>query len=361
MAIPVQDASNVFTDALVENVSDRTRPTAFLQGFFTSAFRPSKFAKIKVKRANKFVSVDVQRYADGTLYISSFSDEKKFLPPLHNGAMFLNDHELYDNIVGMIGAMSQGGLEGNQMALLQTQLQTAIAEMSQEIMDVQDTQLRAVELQCSEALRSGVITINADTNIDYKRKAASMVDLGAGNYWEDNVDPFETLEAGCQFLRKVGNSGSSRFNGIFGSIALAKLKNNTVYKEQVDLRNQSGTTITAPERPQEGAEYHGQLSCGSYIVDVWGYDQYYTNAAGVSTPYLDQTEVILIPTDAQFDLTFHQVPQVIRENATIPQTSEFLIQKFVNEEKGYEKMSVKCAPLAILTLVDRVFTVKVSA
>lgn len=363
MAISITEASSTIVNAVVTGFKDRERPTMFLQSFFPANFRRSKGVKFNVKRRGRPVAVDVARYSNGERVKMSYSDQKLFVPPFFNNSIMLNDHELYMNVVGMTATMNQGTLPAGQESLLQANLDLFREDIQEEMEDVQDMQVRAVELMCAQALKSGIITLENGDNVDYKRKAASTVDLGAGNYWTTGtVNPFGTLAAMCRFIRTEGMSGATEFDALVGIEALEALESNDIFQERMDLRNFNSGTMAMPSRPQQGAEWHGRMKCENFIVNIWTYDQYYDDpVTSTTTPYLDPKEVIVVSPDAVFSTEYCMVPQVLRADFTVPQTSEFLIQQFINEDKGTDEMKVKCAPLPILKSVDRVVTYQVVA
>jgi hypothetical protein len=364
MAISLSEASATVVYAIVAGHKDNAPATKFLQSFFPANFNRSHGVKFNIQRSGRPVAVDVTNFSNGEYYKNTLSDQKLYKPPYYKGNVLLNDHELYLNTVAMIATMNAGSLSPEMSNLLTANLQAFTREKGELLAKAQDAQYRAIELQAAKALRTGIITLANADNIDFKRKADSIVDLtSTTGYWTTNtVSPFTTLETMCRFIRKEGMSGATRFNALFGVGALNAMKNNTIFKERMDLNNFNSGTIQAPSRPQEGAEYHGQLNCGPYIVDVWTYDQYYDDpSTGTTTSYLDSTEVIVIAPDANFSTEFCLVEQVIRENGTIPQTSEFLIQQFINEEQGYDKITIKSAPVVMMKSIDKVATAKVIA
>jgi hypothetical protein len=361
MAIGLSEATSVFTDSVVGSFRDPVAPTQFLQGFFNVTFKMSKYVTIKIKRSGRAVAVDVQRYSGGELVSNTTIDHKKFFPPFFHNLIALSDHELYDNVVGMIAAIESGVMPAGQANLLRANLKAITDDMNIDYMEIKNMQMRAIELMCAQCLRSGIVTLASDENIDYKRKAGSIVDLGGGSYWTDAVDPFQTLEDQFTWIKENGNSGATEFDCIFGTSALNALKNNTIFKERNDLRNFDSGKLVAPTRPRDGAVYHGQMFCGEGIANIWTYNQFYDHPdTGASTPYMDSTEVVIIPTDAVLELVFCLVPNIAAEGAPI-QTEAFFLQSDIKPIEGVHQLHVKNASLPIPVSIDRLSTVKVVA
>lgn len=355
MAISTQDASAVLTNALMVRYTERIRPTAFLQSFFTSAFKPTKNVRISVRRGTKKIAVDVQRYSDGQLNIMSFDDEKLFEPPHYHEYIILNNHALYDAMLGLISATNSGVVPGDEAAF-RANINAILSDWSDQLDLIIDKIYRAVEKMCADIMDTGKILLTNHDSIDFKRKAGSLVAYAAGNDWSVNtVDPYETMKTACQWIRKNGNSGATTFDMIVGDEALSALLSNDLFVEKMDTRRMDLGMIGMAQQGAEGSTYHGQVSAGSYLVRIWGYDQYYNDGSS-DVPYVNPKKAIFIPADKQFDLAWALVPNLIK---SAPQTGEFLIKEYMNEEKAMHRMDVKAAPLPVPTSIDRLYTIQV--
>jgi len=236
-----------------------------------------------------------------------------------------------------------------------------INSVADKAMELQAKIERAYELMCGQVFETGIVTTNAgSTNIDYKRKAASLVDLGGGNYWANSVNPFTNLEAACTFLRTVGLAEGGVFNAIVGSQALSDLYNNTIFKERQNLFNMALDAVAPPQRNATGAAYHGEISCGAYRVRLWSYPQYYTNSAGVSTPYVNPKKVVVIPENPHFTMSFAAVPQLITPG-TAPKAGAFHLSQYPDVRKKSMDIVVESAGLAVPTAVDTIYTLQAVA
>jgi hypothetical protein len=220
---------------------------------------------------------------------------------------------------------------------------------------------RAYEKQCAQVLETGIVELNRGINIDFKRKAASLVDKGGGNYWATGtVNPFDDLENGCKFIREKGKSQGEVINGIFGSSALKDFLGNTIVKARADIRNFGLDQVRAPQRNSVGASLHGQVSAGSYRVNIWTYPEVYDNSAGVATPYINPKKVILVPEVPRFKLAFAAVPQLMQPGKPIKKGA-FLFDDFLDEENDKHIYRVKSAGVAVPVAVDQIYTVQVVA
>lgn len=348
--IAIQDARALFTKALIDVYQERIAPTSFLRSFFPTVVQPTKEVSIEVERGFEKVAVDVVRGTEGNRNQWTLSTEKIFIPPMYREYFDATQLDLYDRVLG-----SQGNAQAPLFAAL-------LSKVSDRLGALQDKIERAIELQCSQVLETGIVTIAAGTNIDYKRKAASLVDKGAGNYWATGaINPFTDLENACNFLRKTGKSGDGTFNAILGSTALADLLANTTFTTRQNLFNMALDQVVGPQRGSLGMTFHGVLTAGSYKVQLWAYPQFYDNTAGVSTSYVNPKKVIVIPTMPRFKTAFAAVPQLISNPGVVPTQGAFVVGEYMDERNTAHIFDIKSAPLAIPVAVDQVYTVQVVA
>lgn len=346
--ISTTDAQGLYTKKLIDVYKERSIPTAFLRSFFPTVVSPTLEVSIEVQRGYEKIAVDVTRGTDGNRNSFTKSSEKIFIPHYYREWFDATQLQLYDRLYG--------ATEINDAIFA-----AYINSVADSLMDLQSKIERAYELQCAQVLETGIVTTSAgSTNIDYKRKAASLVDLGGGNYWASAVDPFAQLEAGCNFLRQVGKAEGSVFNAILGSSAMSALFANTAFKERQNLFNMALDAVAAPQRGAVGQSYHGEITCGSYRVRLWSYPQYYDNASNVQTPYINPKKVIMMPEMPKFKLAFGAVPQLI-EPGVGPFVGAYKINEYIDQRGKSRIIDLESAGLAIPTAVDTIYTVQVVA
>lgn len=344
--ISTTDAQGLYTKKIIEVYRERSLPTAFLRSFFPTVESPTLELSIEVQRGFEKIAVDVVRGTDGNRNQWTQSSEKIFIPPFYREYFDATHLALYDRLYG--------ATEIND-AVFAAYLNNVVDK----IMELQDKIERSYEVQCAQVLETGIVVLNAATNIDFKRKTASKVDKGAGNYWATgSVDPFADLEAGCNFLRQTGKAAGGVFNAILGSTALAHLLANTTFQTRQNLFNMSLDAVAAPQRNSVGASLHGRITCGPYQVNLWSYPQYYDNASGTSTAYVNAKKVTLIPENPRFKLGFAAVPQLITPEQPV-QAGAYKIDEYVDERNASRIIDVKSAGVAIPVAVDQIYTVQV--
>jgi hypothetical protein len=193
--------------------------------------------------------------------------------------------------------------------------------------------------------------------------ALSMVDLNTTTgYWTVNGhDPYADIVTGGNFLRQKGKVQGGTLNAILGSAAFSALLANTVFVARNDLSNLPLDAVRPPQRNSVGASYHGQISAGSYRVNLWSYNEFYDNAQGVSTPYIDEDNVILLPESPRFKLGFAAVPQLFKGGTPALKQGAFIFGEYMDERNTAHIMDIKSAGIAIPVAVDQIYTMKVKA
>lgn len=349
MAISISQARGLFTQRLLAVYQERPPVTSFLRQFFSTTTAPTKYVSIEVERMGEKVAVDVVRGTEGNRNTFSRSTEKTYLPPLYREFFDATDLDLYDRVLGSLKS------DNSQLFV------ALLNSVADRIMTLRDKIERAKEVQCKQIFETGIVTLKNGDNIDYKRKPASIVDPGSGNYFANNVDPFALFEAGCVFIREKGKSGDAVFNAILGSSALTDLLANTKFQARQSTFNMQLDQVIGPVRDNNtGAAYHGTITAGSYKVQLWTYPQVFEdpNNSNTLTPYVDPKKVIILPTNPKFVMAHAAVPQLIGEPGSMPVQGEYVYGDFPDTRKATHEFDVQSAPLAIPVAVDTIYTFK---
>lgn len=345
--IPAIQAMAVFTEAVIAHYQEDIPVKGFLRSFFPSNFNQSYLVSLAVRRGTEYVASDVHRYSDGNRNTFSKASLKSFKPPFFHEYMNMSDHDLYDN---MIMAIS------NNNAGVARQL---VEEMAKDFIELRKKMERKAELMCAQVLQTGILTLNAQTDIDFKRKAASKVAYSSGiNFADAAVDPAEVIKVGCEFIRTVGKADASVFNLILGDSVLPALLNNTIIKGRNGINAFSLDKVQSPFLSTTGAAAHGYIVCGAYTVNLWTYPENYESSAGVFTNYIDTKKIILLPSNTVGTLEYALVPQLPLDGR-IPQTGEYLIQEEVKEIEAFHGMHIKSAVVPVPVKIDQIWTATV--
>lgn len=349
MNISTTDAFGLYTKKLIEVYKERTTPTSFLRSFFRTSVEPTLELSIEVQRGSEKVAVDVIRGTEGNRNQATRSTEKIFIPPAYKEYMDVTKVALWDRLFGATQ------IDDKVFARL-------INNIADGVMGMQEKIERAIELQCSQVLETGIVTLVSADNIDYKRKTASKVDLGTGNYFTDAIDPFDAFQDAGVFLRQKGKVNGRVLNAIMGNEAITALFANTKFKERQNLFHMSLDAVAAPQQGAVGQTYHGRITAGPYLIDLWSYPEYYDLRGGTasaptftSTPYLNPKKVIVLPENPKFVLGYAVCEQLIKPGE-MPIVAPYLIREFPDTRKAVLDIEIQSAPLAIPIAIDQIYT-----
>jgi hypothetical protein len=149
-----------FTEALVATYSSRLRPTNFLRSFFPSVTAPTRYVSIEVQRLGEKIAADVLRGTEGNRNTFSRNTAKTFEPPFWREYFDATELDLYDRVLG-------NQMSGNPNPAMFAELVKTVAD---KLGVLNDKIERSKELQCSQVLVDGIVTMSNGDNIDFKRK-----------------------------------------------------------------------------------------------------------------------------------------------------------------------------------------------
>jgi len=352
MNISIVNARGFIRKKLVELYQENPIATSFLSSFFKLSTSTSLTVSIEVERAKESVAVDVVRGTEGNRNSFDTFSEKQYKPPYYREYFDATDLSFYDRLFGQ----SAGEVDARTLA-------EWTQEISRRYRTLQNMILRRKELQAAQVLQTGIVELVNGDNIDFKRKGASIVDLGGGSYWSDSIDPLTSIQTGCDFSRQEGKAQGGLFNMILGSAAISALLNNDDFIKKANLRRVDLMSINTPQTVSDG-KLHGEITVGSYIVRIWSYPEFYTHpSTGVSTAYVDPKKMILVPENPIFTMAHAGVPVTMKNDSgdmfMRPMAGEFVFGDYIDQRLEKHIYDVKSAFVAIPTAVDTVYTAKV--
>jgi hypothetical protein len=349
--ISFSDAQPLFTKKVVAKYADRVRPLTFGRSFFTETTSGTKEISIEVQRGFEKLAVDVTRGTVGNRNSFDKSTEKIFVPPFFREYFDVTELAVYDALLQSASVTP---------ALFGRFIQT-VADKMGVLTDKID---RAYEKQAWDVFQTGIVSLEKGTNIDYKRKSESILNVSAltNRAWtvanNATCTPYTDFKTGCEFIRKVGLTNASVFNAILGDDALAAFLALPQVQSRNDIKNYNLDMINSPVVNGLGGVFHGEISAGSYRIRLWTYPQFYTNSAGVSTPYLDPKTVVILPENPAMVLSYAAVPQLL-QNGVSPVEGKFIFGDYIDERNSSHVFDVKSAGVAIPVGVDQIYTMKV--
>jgi hypothetical protein len=351
--LSLSQAQGIYTEALASVFKDKPVVYNFLRSFFPDKIFQTLLVNVLAQRSTEFIAMDVYRGESGNRNTWSRSTQKILETFYFREKFDATRLQLYEKMYSGIG------INADIFAAW-------INDIVEHQVELRETIERTIELMCSMVLENGeIIAPGTGIVIDYKRKAESMVDLGAGNYWDDaGVDPYLSLEASGVFMRTKGKVQGSSFNLILGSECMPALKSNAKFLSQQNLFNMKLDDFVGPQRNSKGANLHGFLTTDNYKFYVWTYPEYYQDPnTNVMTPYINPKKAIVLPEGFTGFTAFGAVPQVVTSmgglgKMIVPKSGNFVMSDNVDEEARTHYYNVESAPLPVLDAVDKVYTIQ---
>ena len=361
--IPAQNARAVFTTVLANKFEDLIEAPSFLRSFFPDKVYKTKYVTSLARRGTEKIAVDVIRGSKGNHNKMDLFTEKGFLPPYFKELINVSSMNVYD-----IPFYANGQFNNIQIGAIAEQTAT-------ELMEVKKMVDRAIELQASQALTTGIVTVNSGDSVDYKRKATMIEVMTGTDLWDDaSFDILSWFETKLHKLRTIGKvSGGGRVKAVMGNLVWQAYRSNSDINSKDLVYTEQLSTLSAGSQNSTGGSYRGTLKAGAYLVEIWAYDEVYdAPVTGISTRYFGSKMVALIPESFKAESSFTQVPTLpdfIRTNRRSSRVFSRLAGKmkgfslfdFVNEEDEIYTAGLKAAPLAQIVSVDRLYTAQVLA
>jgi hypothetical protein len=353
------ELQGVFTKKLIDVYKERISPSMFLKSFFPVVEASTLEISIEVQRGTEKIAVDVERGTQGNRNTFSRSTEKLIIPPYFKEFFEATDLDFYDRLFGDFG----GEIDPMTMA-------EWINEVIDRIKMLQDKIDRAYELQCAEIFYTGVVTLKSGDNIDYKRKAGSLVDLGAAKYWDvlSTSDPYEDFQNAGLFIRKEGKTRSATLVAIMDSTSLNALFGNDKVKAEVDSRRIDRASISGPRREATMASFHGMISAGDFNVELWTYPEFYQDPdTQLLTPYVTPKQVVVLPENPRFKFSFAAVPVSFDTgNNTVKraikrQRGAYHVSDHVDDRGEKHEFAIRSAGVPVPVAIDQIYTMQVLA
>lgn len=345
--VSVTDLLPLFTNEIVAKYSDHTKPKNYGRSMFKEVTTATKLASFLSQRGLNTVASDVPRGTRGDFMTWDKATQNLTLPPYYDVPFSLSELDSYDylRVSGVKSKIAFGAF---------------IDEYAKKVESTMDTIERRYELQCWQALTTGIVTVASGQNISFGRKAESFETLAGANLWTNSAaDPWDVINRGLIFLAETGKMVDGVANVTMGRNAImAYLKNEKVVNRAKQIVNHMENLVPVT-RDAVGKIYHGTASIGQWKVNFFSYADFYENADGsVKTPYMDPNKIIITPENPSNVLTYTAVPGLISMGA--PKAQKYTVLNKVDMLNETEICIVKSAGIAQLVAVDQLFTATVT-
>lgn len=348
-SISITEARGAVTNTMVDFYRERPQVKSFLRSFFPSTTATTKLISIEVERGTEKLAVDIIRGTGSRHNQNTKSTVKTLLPPYYSEEFNINELEIYDVAYGTMNVAQLRNLAAEQ------------ADAASKLIDKID---RTYEKQCADVLQTGIATFKEHESIDFRRKAASMINNPA-QYWDNPANNWHTpFENAGKFLReqgKIQTSKGSAYVTILGAKALASLLINEDFRKERDLRNMNVGEIIPAEMGVEGASYHGRLSVGNYLFDLWSYPEVYEDSNGNTVSYIDEKNMIVTTYSPRFKFVYGMVPQIPGIVTPLTLKQGFYTLEYIDPKMMNHAQRIMSAGVAVPVAVDQVYTQQVTS
>lgn len=313
------------------------RPAGFLSRNFTvkpgGIYNGDKVA-IDIERYGEDVAVAITKCTGPNLNDISQFTTKEFTPPAYGEAFPLDVCELLNRMAGV----------DPYTAAYQEYAGQLVAEMAKGFMLIDDKIQRAVELQASQILQSGTLTLtnkDGDTvyTLDFSPKTTHFPTVST-SWGQAGADPLGDLLSLANVIRADGLVDPDRL--IFGESALTNFLRDDNVKAVLDNRRMEIGQI-APEMRDSGATFYGYVWVGTYRMEIWAYPGTYKDPqTGTPTKYVDDDNVIMLSTRTRLDMTSARVPLPLGPD---PRVAGLLPGRLASREDRFDVTpNVYCTP-----------------
>lgn len=298
--------SGATTVRMIAAYFQEASPTAFFSGMFSARpenFHTSEEVEIDIVRSEEDVSIVIQDLSTGyRMNSEDLYTNKGFKPPIHKEAIPLNSFDLIKRMPG------QNPFESPDFrANIITRMFSGMRKVERKIR-------RAMELQASQVMQTGVVTLT-DSNgvalytLNYAPKATHFPTAGVSWATATLAQKIADLTNLANVIRSDGLTDPDQV--IMGATAYENLLQTTGFLDRFDARRAELGTIVPMDRQGSGGIYRGTIELGNYKLDVWTYNGRYKHPqTGVSTPFLAPGKVIVRSSTARMDATFGAIPNI---------------------------------------------------
>lgn len=298
--------SDLTTKRLIEAYYQRAVPTAFFAGMFQA--RPQNFynseeIEIDIVRSEEDVSIVIEDLTTGyRMNSQDLYTNKGFKPPIHKEGIPLNATDLLKRMPGNT-PFDNPDFRG-----------ALIIKMFDGMRKIENKIKRAIELQASQVMQTGVVTLTNEAGtalytLNYAPKATHFPTAGTSWASATLAQKIADLTSLSDVIRADGLTDPDEL--IVGATVWENLIQTTGFLDRLDARRANLGTITQMSARGNGGLYRGTLEMGNYLYDVFTYAGRYKHPqTGVSTQFMSPGKVIVRASTARMDATFGAIPNI---------------------------------------------------
>lgn len=298
--------STTVTKRMISAYNKMAATTMFLSGFFQSPpenFHTSEEVEIDIVRSDEDISIVVEDLSTGyRMNSEDLYTNKGFKPPIHKEAIPINSHDLIKRMPG------ENPFEAPDFRA------NVITRMFSGMVKVERKIRRSIELQASQVLQTGVVTLtdsagNALYTLDYKPKASHFPTAAVSWATATGAEKLNDINVLAEQIRDDGLTDPDQL--IMGIDAFENFISDDEVQKRFDIRRMDLGTISPMEMRGNGGTFRGIVEIGNYRYDVWTYGGRYKDPqTGSKVQFIDPGKIIVRASSARLDATFGAIPNI---------------------------------------------------
>lgn len=274
----------------------------FLSGL-CKHLEPVESEKVQFNRAEvtKLVAGNVSQNSIGTARSLESYTVTELTPPLFSPHASVPATAMYESLV-----------DENKYSISRSGIQRALVAVAREQMKSQMEISRAIEKQISEVIQTGEISlaqqINSKSTISYSLPAGGS--LVPANRWNAaGADILGDIETICEHIQRNGSVTPMMI--ILGKSAWGALRNSDVIKDRMKEIHSLENSLVYKRNPNTSSVYHGDISAGSYQLEMFTYIENYQLANGNFLPYIDDKNAVIMALDSDIEVAYGGIPSLV--------------------------------------------------
>jgi len=245
---------------------------------------------------------------------------------------------------------------GQNVYATQTPQQRATLKLAQELNELEDMITRREEWMCAQQLVNGYVDVVGDGvnyRVDFNLDPDHKVVLAGTDIWTDTAaEPNKDLATWARLISK--DAGVSANMLIGNSTTIGTYIEHPNVKESLNTRR-IDLGMIKPEDLGDGVSYFGQIAVDGKVLDVYSYDEWYVDDAGVEKSMIPDGQIVLTSTKADFRRHYGAIRDKKAGYAALPRFPK----KWEQEDPSMEFLMVQSAPLPAIHQVDAIISAKV--
>lgn len=294
------------TKRMLRAYIQQAQPVLFLSGLFQSPpenFHETEEVEIDIVRSDEDISIIIEDLSTGyRMNSEDLYTNKGFKPPIHKEALPINSFDLLKRMPGQDPFQSP-----DFRANIILRMYNGMTKIERKIR-------RAIEVQASQVLQTGVVTLtdnagNALYTLDYKPKASHFPTTGTSWATATGAEKLADINTLAEQIRNDGLADPDQL--IMGIDAFENLISDEYVQKRFDVRRMDLGTIAPMTMRGNGGTFRGILEIGNYRYDVWTYGGRYKHPqTGVKTPFLSPGNIVVRASSGRMDATFGAIPNI---------------------------------------------------